>query len=148
MTTYVFDTEPLIAYLYDEPGADAVTDRLRSVYADDSTGFISHATAVEIMYKVARLERGTPDHVPPSEDDLDVGKHDLRIFQGFGLGIETPSWAGVASIKASGGISLGDSYAVALAKERDGTLVVGADPEFDDLPVDVPIERVDAATDA
>lgn len=142
MTTYIFDTEPLLGYLYDEPGADAVADRLRTIQADDATGLLSHATAVEIIYKVARLETGQPDQMGPDETELDVGKRDLRVFQGFGLGIETPSWEGVAKVKAAGGISLGDSYAVALADERDGTLVVGDDPEFADLPVAVTVDRI------
>lgn len=146
MTSYIFDTEPLLAYLYDEPGADTVADRLRAVHADNATGLLSHATAVEVVYKIARLETGRPGQIEPGEDELDVGKGDLTVFQGFGLGIETPSWEGVARINASGGISLGDSYAVALAAERDGTLVVGADPEFDDLPVEVAIDRVGPAS--
>lgn len=144
MTTYIFDTEPLLAYLYDEPGADTVADRLRAVHADDATGLLSHATAIEVVYKVARLETGHPDQVSPGEDELDIGKRDLNVFQGFGLSIDTPAWEGVARIKASGGISLGDSYAVALADERDGTLVVGGDPAFDDLPVEVKIDRISA----
>lgn len=122
MTRYIFDAEPLLAYLYDEPGADTV----------------------EVIYKVARLETGRPDQIEPGEAELTIRKRDLRVFQGFGLGIETPSWGSVARIKASGGISLGDSYGVALAHERAGTLVAGGDPEFDDLPVDVRIDRIDA----
>ena len=46
-----------------------------------------------------------------------------------------------------GGISLGDSYAVALADGRGGTLVIAADSEFDDLPVEVAIHRIGAAND-
>ena len=142
MTRYIFDTEPLLGYLYDEPGADAVADRLRAVRDDEATGMLSHATAVEVIDKIARLETGRPNESEPGEAELDVGRHDLRIFRGFGLTIKTPSWDRVAYVKASGGISLGDAYAVALAVETEGTLIVGNDPEFDDLPVDVMIERI------
>ena len=144
MTRYVFDTEPLLGYLYDEPGADAVADRLRAVQDDMATGLLSHATAVEVIYKIARLETGRPNLAAPGDAELAVGTHDLRVFRGFGLTIETPSWDGVARVKASGGISLGDAYAVALADETDGTLVVGSAPEFDDLPVDIEIDRIHA----
>jgi len=139
---YVFDTEPLIAYLYDEPGAPEVTERFRAMQADDATGAISHATATEVVYKVARLETGDPNRTSPGEEELEVGEMDIRVLQGFGLEIETPSWNTVASIKAAGRISLGDSYAAALAAETGATLVVGADPEFEDLSLDIDLHRI------
>lgn len=142
MTEYVFDTEPLIAYFYDEPGAPEVTERLREVQNEEATGAISHATAIEVVYKVARLETGDPNRIAPDEAELEAGERDLRVLRGFGLTIETPSWSTVARIKAAGGISLGDSYAAALAAERDATFVVGADPEFGDLSVDVDLDHI------
>ena len=142
MTDHVFDAEPLIAYLYDEPGAGDVTERLQAVERDESRAAIAHATAVEIVYKIARLETGDPNHVPPGEDEFEVGKGDLRILRGFGVTIETPSWSTVAQIKGAGGISLGDSYAAALALEEGAILVVGADPEFGDLSADVDVYRI------
>ena len=80
MTTYIFDTEPLLASLYGEPGADTVADRLRAVEIGDATGLLSHATAVEVIYKIARLETGRPDQVNPGDAELEVGKRDLRVF--------------------------------------------------------------------
>jgi len=142
MTEYVFDTEPLIAYFYDEPGASAVTDQLQEIDRDDATGAISHATAAEIVYKVARLETGDPNHESPSEDHFEVGEQDLRVIRGFGVTVETPPWSAVARIKRAGGISLGDSYAAALAHAEDATLVVGSDPEFSSLSVDIDVCRV------
>lgn len=139
---YVFDTEPLIAFFYDEPGARDVAEHLREVQNEEATGAISHATAAEIVYKVARLETGDPERATPGEVELGTGLRDLQILQSFRVSIETPSWEGVAGVKAPGGISLGDSYAVALAEETAATLVVGEDPEFDDLPVDVDIYRI------
>jgi predicted nucleic acid-binding protein len=44
-------------------------------------------------------------------------------------------------VKADGGISLTDAYAVALAHERGATLVTGVDDDFDALPIDVEVER-------
>lgn len=142
MTDYVFDTEPLIAYFYDEPGAPAVTERLQAIDSDHASGAISHATATEVVYKIARLETGDPNHIPPGDDEFDVGKQDLRILRGFGVTIETPPWRTVARIKGAGGISLGDSYAAALAIEEEATLVVGADPEFGDLSDDIDLQHI------
>lgn len=144
MTEFVFDTEPLIAYLYDESGASDVADLLRDVQDDRATGKLSHATATELVYKVARLETGDPDRLEPPEDALQTAERDLRVFRGFGLAIETPSLSTVARIKAAGGISLGDSYAAALAVDRGATLVVGADPEFGDLPMAIDLHRIRA----
>lgn len=142
MTDYVFDTEPLIAYLYDEPGAPNVTERLQAIESEESTGAISHATATELVYKLARLETGDPNQTPPGDDEFDVGKQDLRVLRGHGVTIKTPSWSTVARIKGAGGISLGDSYAAALALEVEATLVVGADPEFSDLSADIDLYHI------
>ena len=142
MTEYVFDTEPLVAYFYDEPGASDVTERLQSIERDDATGAISHATATELVYKIARLETGEPNRISPGDDEFEVGEGDLRVLRGYGVTIGTPPWSTVARIKGAGGISLGDSYAAALALDEGATLVVGADPEFDDLPVDIDIHRI------
>ena len=142
MTDYVFDTEPLIAYFYDEPGAPAVTERLQAIDSEEASGAISHATATEVVYKVARLETGDPNQTPPGKDEFDVGEQDLRILRGFRVTIENPSWNTVARIKGAGGISLSDSYAAALAIEEEATLVVGADPEFGDLSEDVDLQQI------
>lgn len=142
MTDYVFDTEPLIAYFYDEPGASEVTERLQAIEQEEANGAISHVTATEVVYKVARLETGDPNHVSPGEEELQIGERDIRILRGFGVTIETPSWSTVAPIKAAGGISLGDSYAAALAIEEKAPLVIGADPEFGDVSDDVELHQI------
>lgn len=142
MTDYVFDTESLIAYFYDEPGARDVTERLQAIDSDHVSGAISHATATEVIYKIARLETGAPNQIPPGEDEFAVGEQDLRILRGFGVTIETPPWSTVARLKGDGGISLGDSYAAALAIEEEATLVVGADPEFGNLSNDLDLYRI------
>ena len=142
MTDYIFDTEPLIAYLYDEPGAPDVTEWLQAIESDEATGAISHATATEVIYKIARLETGDPNHTPPGDDEFDIGAQDLRILRGYGVSIETPSWSTVARIKGAGGISLGDSYAAALALEEEAALIVGADPEFANLSKDIELHQI------
>lgn len=142
MTDYVFDTEPLIAYFYDEPGAPDVTERLQAIESEAASGAISHATATEVVYKIARLETGAPNQIPPGDEEFEVGEQDLRILRGYGVTIETPSWSTVARIKGAGGISLGDSYAAALAVEEEATLVVGADPEFGDLSEDIDLHQI------
>ena len=142
MTEFVFDAEPLIAYFYGEPGAPDVTERLQAIEGEEATGAISHATATEVVYKIARLETSDPDRTLPGDDEFKIGEQDLRILRGHGVTIETPSWSSVARIKGAGEISLGDSYAAALALEQEATLVAGADPEFDDLPAAIDLYRI------
>ncbi len=142
MTDYVFDTEPLIAYFYGEPGAPAVTERLQAIEDEEASGAISHATATEVVYKIARLETGDPNQIPPGDDEFEIGEEDLRVLRGYGVTVETPSWSAVARIKGAGGISLGDSYAAALALEEGATLVVGADPEFGGLSDDIDLHQI------
>jgi len=139
---YVFDTEPLVAYLYGESGSGEIRELLKEVDSDTKTAAISHATATEVVYKVARLETGNPNKATPSEEEIGTGEQNLRVLRGFGLTVETPSWRTVAPIKASGGISLGDAYAAGLALETDATLVVGSDPEFDGIDADIDLHRV------
>lgn len=142
MTNFVFDTEPLIAYFYDEPGAADVTEKLQAIESGEASGAISHPTATEIIYKIARLETGAPNQIQPGEDEFEVAERDLRILRGYGLTVETPPWNTVAQIKGAGGISLGDAYAAALALEVEATLVVGADPEFGGRFADMDLHRI------
>ncbi|MDG5759928.1 hypothetical protein QA600_11315 [Natronococcus sp. A-GB1] len=58
-----------------------------------------------------------------------------------GLRLESADWRVAAEVKADGHISLADAHAVALAAETDATLVVGADDDFDELPVGVDVTR-------
>lgn len=142
MTDLVFDAEPLIAYLYDEPGASEVRERLDAVEAGRLSASIAHATAAEVVYTVARLETGDPNRIAPSADELETGVRDLRVLQGYGVAVETPPWRGVASLKAGGRISLGDAYAAALAAAQDATLVVGNDPEFGAVAAEVELAPI------
>lgn len=138
--SYVFDAEPLITHFYDEPGAARVESLLTDVYDGDSTGFLSEVTATEITYKIAWLEADDR----PTDADLDIGRAQVRDVVDGGLRLEptTDSWGTAARVKAGGGISLGDAFAVALAVESDATLVIGANDDFDDLPLSIHTERI------
>ena len=54
---------------------------------------------------------------------------------------ERAEWRLAGEVKADGNISLADAYAVALAHDRDATLIAGGDNDFDALQVDVDIAR-------
>lgn len=137
---FIFDAEPLIAYLYDEPGSDRVENILADVYDDDADAAMSEVTATEIAYKTAWLR--AEDR--PTDDDLELGRRQVRNFVDGGVELVPPteSWETAATVKMHDGIALGDAFAVALATERDATLLVGADDDFEEVGVSVEIERI------
>lgn len=141
MTGYVFDTEPLVSFLYMDPGHEAVARRLASVESGEDECRITDVTAAELFYLVARIEGRDGD---PTQHSLRLADRDVRSLERAGVGITRVDWEVAGEVKADGGISLGDSYAVALAYRRGDTLVVGDDADFDDLPVAVQVERVGA----
>ena len=135
---YVFDTEAIIAYLYKEPGHEVVADLLDAVFSGETDGFLTETNASEVFYLVARFE-GIDD--TPTDASLREADRDIRALERQGLELEAANWRLAAEVKADGNISLADAYAVALAYEREATLVAGADDDFDDISLDIDLRR-------
>ena len=135
---YVFDTEGIIDFLYNEPGHEAVANLLDEVFTGSADGFLTEINASEVYYLVARFE-GVDD--VPTDASLREADRDIRALERQGLELEPTDWRLAAEVKADGSISLADAYAVALAHERDATLVAGADDDFDELPLGVDLHR-------
>jgi Predicted nucleic acid-binding protein, contains PIN domain len=135
---YVFDTEAIIAFLYNEPGHEAVADLLDEVFTGSADGFLTETNASELFYLVARFEG--VDGVP-TDTSLREADRDIRALERRGLELEAADWRLAAEVKADGSISLADAYGVALAHAREATLVAGADDDFDKLPVDIDLLR-------
>ena len=136
--TYVFDTETIIAYLYSEPGHDVVAQQLTAVRDGDAEGLLTETNAAEVFYLVALFESSEES---PTDSSRRAADRDLHALQRLGVEIRRADWRAVGEIKAAGHISLADAHAVALAVETDGTLLVGGDDDFVDLPVDVAVTR-------
>lgn len=139
MTDYVFDTEAIIAFLYDEPGHSRVGTLLDAVESGESDGLLSETNASEVYYLVARFE-GTPQDKSTAAS-LRTADRDIRTLIRRGVALERADWRLAGEVKADGSISLADAFAVALAHERNVTLVAGGDDDFASLPVDVDVER-------
>jgi predicted nucleic acid-binding protein len=135
---YVFDTEVIIAFLYNEPGHEAVATLLDEVFSSDADGFLTETNASEVFYLVARFE-GVDD--VPTDASLREADRDIRALERQGLELEAADWRLAAEVKADGSISLADACAVALAHERDATLVAGADDDFAALSIEVDLHR-------
>jgi Predicted nucleic acid-binding protein, contains PIN domain len=135
---YVFDTEAVIAFLYSEPGHETVASLFEEVFAGSADGYVTETNASEVFYLVARFEGANEKPSPASIREAD---RDLRALERQGLDIVAADWRLAAEIKADGGISLADAYAVGLAHEREATLVAGADDDFVELPVEIDLHR-------
>ncbi|MCL9814617.1 PIN domain-containing protein [Natranaeroarchaeum aerophilus] len=135
---YVFDTEAIIAYLYDEPGRSVVEEYLRDVRDETFEGLLAETNAGEVLYLIARFE-GIDDN--PTTDSLRTADRDLRSLERWGIQIERADWRLAAEVKADGHISFADAHGVALAHERNATLIAGADDDFETLPIDVDVVR-------
>jgi predicted nucleic acid-binding protein len=135
---YVFDTEAIIAFLYNEPGHETVADLLEEVFAGNEDGWLTETNASEVFYLIARFE-GIDD--TPTDTSLREADRDIRALDRQGLQIVSTDWRLAAEIKADGDISLADAYAVGLAHEYEATLVAGADDDFAELPVEIDLHR-------
>jgi len=126
----VFDAEPLVAHADDEPGSEVVEEYLDAVAADDTTGYVSYVTLTEIRYILSqKYDRGTADEYIDWFTDLGIES----------VGIDD-IWQETADHVLSSNPALGDAFALATADQRDATLLVGADDDYDAVD-DVSIAR-------
>ncbi|TQQ83712.1 type II toxin-antitoxin system VapC family toxin [Halonotius terrestris] len=124
--TVVFDAEPLLAFAFDEPGAEAVEDWLDRVYDGDRAGYVSTVNLAEFRYIAARK-------ASPEQADAHISR--LREL-GVSEYAADDLWQAASELKVEYNPSLGDAYAVATAAELDAdtdgvTLLVGADDDYD-----------------
>ena len=126
--TIVFDTEPLVAYLDDEPGSDTVEEWIDRVASGEIEGYISPVTKTEVLYVGSRVGFRPADV-----------RASLERLEELGVTVSDPRecWDGAAAFKKAYTMALGDAYALATADAVDGTLLVGADDDFDDVEDDV-----------
>lgn len=118
MATVVIDAQPLVAYLMDEPLADAVDTRLRALAESDLA--ISSVNWCEVLYIVRR-------NIGPQ-----AAARAVRLLNAFGIRVvdvdaELATYA--AEVKAVHGLGLGDSFAAALALATHSPLMT-ADTDF------------------
>jgi len=124
--TVVFDAEPLLAFSFDEAGADAVERWLDRVYDGERAGYVTTINLAEFRYVAGR--KASLAKADTHIDHLrDMG---VRSYDVDGL------WEAASELKAAHGPSIGDAYALAAAREldvdgREVTLLVGADDDFE-----------------
>jgi predicted nucleic acid-binding protein len=122
----VFDTEALLIFYLDEPGADKVRELLEKTQEGEKAGYLNIVNLTEFNYI---LERHNPGLAQEKE----------RNLRAFGLEIvpvlDNGLWRVAADIKAGHPLSLADSFAAATAKTKGAKLVTGKDEEYDGVGV-------------
>ncbi|MBE3571539.1 MAG: type II toxin-antitoxin system VapC family toxin [Moorella humiferrea] len=118
ITKFVLDTYAILALLEDEPGAQVVAD----IISDDTKmGFLSLINLGEAYYIVLRKkgEKAASELIETICADESITLIDC-------------SWTRIkeaARVKALGGLSYADSFAVSLAQELQAPIITG-DPEI------------------
>ena len=129
--TVVFDAKVLLAFAFDEPGADVVEDWLDRVYDGDLDGYVSTINLAEFRYIAAR-ERSPSQADAYIKDLRDIGLTEYDIDD---------LWTAVSDLKTRYRIAIGDAYAIAAARDvddgdRNVTLLVGAEDDYDTVQAD------------
>jgi predicted nucleic acid-binding protein len=130
-TAVVFDAEPLIAHADDDPGAATTAACLDAVAANDVDGRLTRVNATEIRYVLA------------GKYDVERADRYLQWLSDVGI---TPVgaeelWTTAADWILAEDPSLADAYALAAAEVTGGTLLVGADDDFESIDT-LAIERI------
>jgi len=127
----VFDTETLLAFYLGEPAGKDVERRLVETMKGEIKSYLSIVNLTELYYI---LYRKNPE----------IAEEKERNLRGYGVEIvpveDNELWREAAKTKGKHALSLADAFAVATAKVKTATLLVGRDPEFDGL--DISIERI------
>ncbi|WP_049935206.1 PIN domain-containing protein [Haloplanus natans] len=119
------DAEPLIAYYWDEPGADAVEGVIDAVERGHVQGWINTVTCTEVRYVCGR------------DDPETARQYVSRIRNWFDVVTAETVWERAAACKQAHRIALGDVFTIATAMEKDAVAYCGADDDFNGIDVDV-----------
>jgi predicted nucleic acid-binding protein len=129
MPVKVLDSFALIAYLRDEPGAQAMENLLVTAGKTDSPLYMSDVNYAEVKYSILK------------KDGAEAWTAAANALQSLPIdfyGTNRILAEMAADFKARFKISLADAFAAALAKEKKAHLVTG-DPEFKSLEGEIKI---------
>lgn len=127
----VFGAEALLAYLDDDPGADAVERTIADVRAERVRGYVNYITLAEVSGVAERT----------LDSDLVRAYVDTLLASGIEPVDAAPVWDRAARVHAEHGLPLGAAFAIATAYETDSTALVDADDDFEEAAGDL-IEHV------
>lgn len=117
----VFDTEGLLIFYLDEPGAETVEKYLERIQTKELDGYLNIVNLTEFHYILFRR-------------DAEIAEEKERNLRAYGLKIvpvtDNKLWREASLIKARHALSLADAFAVATARTMRARLITGRDEEF------------------
>ena len=125
---YVLDSYALLAMLEDQAGAERVAEIIAS---PSCAVFLSVINLGEVLYII---ERSRSKQAANEVAGAVVATDEIRLMDAT---FERTQIA--ANVKARGGLSYADCFAVALAQETGGTIVTG-DPEYAKVEKEIRVE--------
>lgn len=126
---YVFDTWAIIAYFEDEPGGKKVAEIIVDANETEIPMWMNVVNAGEVWYITAR------------ETSPAVADHTVEELRSLGIRFDNAEWKisrQAALFKSKYKMSYADTFAAALAKQKDAHLVTG-DKQFKQLENDIRI---------
>jgi predicted nucleic acid-binding protein len=121
-----FDTEPILIFFKDEPGAKQVTNLFKKILTNDVVGYINIVNLTEVYYAIAKI-------------DLKAAEEKRKTLIQYGFKVVSAEynglWCTAALLKNKYQLSLGDAFAVATAQALKTKLVVGGDKKLQNVPV-------------
>jgi PIN domain nuclease of toxin-antitoxin system len=120
LAAIVFDSYAVLAFLFDEAGADEVESILHEAAQAGGSVPISAVNWAEVLYRVRRVE---------GAKGVDKARQFERTMPVEVVGADRALAESAAELKAGHKLSLGDAFAAALAQQRNAELATG-DPEL------------------
>lgn len=127
MSGYVLDASALLAYIYDEPGADRVGEILQD---EEARVYLNAATLGEVFYDLLQ-EEGKAAALEALARIRNIGIEIVPLDEELALR--------TAQLKSSFGIPYVDGMAAATAEEYEATLVA-VDPDFERVADRIKVE--------
>ena len=127
-----FDTEALLIFYLDEPGADKMRELLEKTQNGEAPGYLNIVNLTEFNYILQRRH------------DPELAQQKERSLRAFGLEIvpvvDDELWRTAANFKAKHSLSLADAFAAATAKVKQARLATGRDREY--RPLEIPLIKL------
>ena len=117
----VLDTEGLLIFYLDEPGAETMEKYLDKTQTGELTGYLNVVNLAEFYYILFRR-----DPKLANEKENNLRSYGLKIVPVT----DNRLWREASLIKAEHALSLADSFAVATAKIMNAKLITGRDQEL------------------
>lgn len=129
----VFDTQALLTFYLEEPGAEKVAAYLGQVLEKKISGYINIINLTEFYYILYRRRKQLAD-----EKERNLRSFGIEIIP---VRADSMLWKQAALIKANHSLSVADAFAAATAITLKAKLVTGSDTEFNHV-AKLKVERI------